>query len=291
MSIDHPDTLLVANNDDDDNCTADRTIFLSRQNDSALIQYLIPRDVVSSRLIVRSSCAEDCLVSLHVTGADRIINGKINSSVTIFDFQPYHDDYDRLRSSSSSMHYVVLRLETGNFTNVTIKLDNAKYETDRLNFVKLTRKSLPDFFVFDYDHLPINATKNSPVNVKANDTTVLKFKVGSVYDIGGTLSVGLRLAELTKDDDDEDVDDDYDKKIIVVGCLSLGVYYKYKVSMFFFFLTIFLQATIQRSDRTEIVYVTSNIKVSQTILPTCTHQIVRILVSCTCHFPNQVYGT
>ena len=84
---------------------------------------------------------------------------------------------------------------------------------DQVKLVDLMRKSLPDFFLFDYEHLQGNSIKPSAFNLTSNTLSVLSFEIGRVYDVGGTLTIGLKIV---------DVKDKGKKNIIVIACISLG---------------------------------------------------------------------
>lgn len=58
----------------------------------------------------------------------------------------------------------------------------------------MLRQTYREFFMFDYDLLPdINGTVPTSINMTAGVTTLMKFDVGDVYDIGGTLSFAVAL--------------------------------------------------------------------------------------------------
>ncbi|XP_001600009.1 post-GPI attachment to proteins factor 6 isoform X2 [Nasonia vitripennis] len=190
------------------------TAELTQQSDSAVMQFRVPKNTAESTLNVQSSCGEECLVSLHVTTAEHILGRVINSSEESIEFRPYDND---------ATHYVTLRLESGNASRVSVGLENDREDEDVLTEVRLTRKTLPDFFLFDYEHLVGNSSKPAPMNLTTGSLSVLRFKVGGVYDTGGTLSLGLRLADK---EDKQDKQDKHEKeredKVVVVGCVSLG---------------------------------------------------------------------
>lgn len=205
MSIESADTVFGYG---DSSYTAE----LTQSSDSSVMQFRVPKNTAESTLNIQSTCGDDCLVSLHVTTSDHILGRVINSSQESIEFRPYDND---------AMHYVTLRLESGNASRVTVGLENDREDEDGLNEVRLTRKTLPDFFLFDYEHLVGNSSKPVPMNLTTGSLNVLRFKVGAVYDTGGTLSLGLRLAD--KEDKDEKEEKDKKDNVVVVGCVSLGI--------------------------------------------------------------------
>lgn len=58
----------------------------------------------------------------------------------------------------------------------------------------LLRQTYREFFMFDYDLLPdVNGTVPLSINMTAGVMTLMKFDVGDVYDIGGTLSFAIAM--------------------------------------------------------------------------------------------------
>lgn len=58
----------------------------------------------------------------------------------------------------------------------------------------LLRQTYREFFMFDYDLLPdINGTVPLSINMTSGVNTLMKFDVGEVYDIGGTLSFAIAM--------------------------------------------------------------------------------------------------
>lgn len=170
-----------------------------------------PNNLQPRSFLVKSSCAENCSIALHVTASEHVLGHVVNASEASLEFRPYDD------ASSLRLHYVTLRLESGFASNVTVSLEGLaddEEEEEGLAEMKLTRKSLPDFFLFDYEHLVGNGSKPAPMNLTDEEIGVMRFKVGAVYDTGGTLSVGLKLADEEKD---------RKEKVVIVGCLSLGM--------------------------------------------------------------------
>lgn len=179
---------------------------LKKVGDSSIMHFRVP-EKSADRLVlgVRSTCGESCVVSLHVTAGDHLLGRRINASETSVEFQPYEDD---------SVHYVTLRLDSGAPSNLTVSL-RERQEPEKLAEVGLTRKTAADFFRFDYEHLVGNNSKPVPMNLTAGATSVMRFKVGAVYDTGGILFVGLKIA------DDKSTKTEKEK-VILVGCVTYG---------------------------------------------------------------------
>ncbi|EFN86930.1 Protein NGX6 [Harpegnathos saltator] len=177
---------------------------LNDTSDSAVIQFYVP-DVylMESSLVLSSSCSEDCNITVHVTAGDNLVNILLNSTQTSLFFKPY----------ANSFHYITLRLLSGNMSNIIVRLIN-QVIFDQVTPVELTRKSFPEFFLFDYEHLYGNDTKPQPFNVTADILSVFNFKIGRVYDVGGTITLGFKLV---------DINEKY-KNIVLIACISLGHY-------------------------------------------------------------------
>ena len=171
------------------------------------MHFLVPRNIDESTLNIKSSCGENCSIAVHVTAGDIIRGYVVNATEDSLEFRASDDE---------SVHYVTLRLLSGAGSTVLVSLANGDDKSGELNEVRLTRKTLPDFFLFDYEHLPVNSSKSGPMNLTVNQLAVMRFKIGPVFDTGGTLSVGLRF-------DDDEKENKFKKAI--VGCLSLGIYY------------------------------------------------------------------
>ncbi|XP_076235241.1 transmembrane protein 8B [Calliopsis andreniformis] len=179
-------------------------VHMNESTDSAVMQLLIPDEFVDSSLALKSTCGEDCRIAVHVTADDHLAGAIVNSTNATVFFKPYSDAF----------HYVTLRLLSGESSNVSLQLvDSSPTEPSQVKSVDLMRKSLPDFFLFDYEHLRGNGTKPSAFNLTADTLSVLSFEIGRVYDVGGTLTLGLKL-----------VDVDEKKNVIVIACISLGYY-------------------------------------------------------------------
>ncbi|XP_032688174.1 transmembrane protein 8B-like isoform X2 [Odontomachus brunneus] len=178
---------------------------LNETSDSAIMQFLMPDvDLIELSLLLSSSCGEDCNITVHVTAEDNLVNVLLNSTQTLLFFKPYFH----------SFHYITLRLLSGNASNVTVRLIN-QVVSDQVTTVELIRKSFPEFFLFDYEHLGDNDTKPQPFNVTVDTLSVFSFKIGQVYDVGGTVTLGFKLV---------DIDERYKKNIVLVACISFGRY-------------------------------------------------------------------
>ncbi|CAK9808819.1 Post-GPI attachment to proteins factor 6 [Anthophora plagiata] len=174
--------------------------------DSAVIQLPIPEEFIDSSLSLKSTCGEECKIAVHVTAEDHLAAKIVNTTNATMFFKPYSDAY----------HYVTLRLLSGESSNVSLQLlDTSPTDSGQVKSVDLMRKSLPDFFLFDYEHLRGNGTKPSAFNLTADTLSVLSFVIDRVYDVGGTLTLGFKLVD-TKDKEK--------KNVVVVACISLGYY-------------------------------------------------------------------
>ncbi|XP_015440081.1 PREDICTED: transmembrane protein 8A [Dufourea novaeangliae] len=181
-------------------------VHMNESADSAMMLVLIPDEFVESSLSLKSTCGEECKVAVHVTADDHLAATIMNTTNTTLFFKPYSDRF----------HYVTLRLLSGESSNVSLQLlDSSTTDPSQVKSVDLWRKSLPDFFLFDYEHLLANGTKPSAFNLSADSLSVLSFGIGRIYDVGGTLTLGLKLVDLDKKEK---------KNIVVVACISLGYY-------------------------------------------------------------------
>jgi len=177
-------------------------------SDTAVVQYLVSDvGLQDMNLSLKSSCTEDCNVIVHVTAEDNLACILLNNS-TMLSFKSFIDRF----------HYVTLRLLSGNATNVTLRVlenddERRTNGSDQVTSVDLSRKSFPEFFLFDYEHLRANDTKPQSFNVTSDALSVLSFDIGRVYDVGGTVTLGFKLI---------DVEERYKKNIVLVACVSLG---------------------------------------------------------------------
>ncbi|XP_063987375.1 transmembrane protein 8B [Diachasmimorpha longicaudata] len=177
------------------------TVFLNQTNNSARLQFLISESNKPVNISISSTCADLCTVLANLIVEDVVTSVVINFTHKSLSFIPYPGYF----------HYLNLRLLSGNFTNVTVSFVQPPQEQTKHNEIDLVRKTLPEFFTFDYEFFSENSTTATPVNISSSGLTVLSFKIGSVYDIGGTLSIGIKLLNESRD-------------IVVVGCISLGTY-------------------------------------------------------------------
>ncbi|KOC61960.1 Transmembrane protein 8A, partial [Habropoda laboriosa] len=181
-------------------------VHINESANSAVMQLLIPEEFIDSSLSLNSTCGEECKIAVHVTAEDHLAAKIVNTTNATVFFKPYSDAY----------HYVTLRLLSGEASNVSLQLlDSSPTDSGQVKSVDLMRKSLPDFFLFDYEHLRGNGTKPSAFNLTADTLSVLSFEIGRVYDVGGTLTLGFKLVD-TKDKEK--------KNVVVVACISLGYY-------------------------------------------------------------------
>lgn len=199
MFIETPATLSLVDPE------VEHEVQLDEASDTTIVQYLVSDvGLAEVNLVLESSCGEDCVIAVYVTAEDNLADGLLNSTAIVLPFKPY----------VSGFHYVTLRLLTGNASNVTMRLDHRTNEDDhQVTSVMLLRKSFPEFFLFDYEHLRGNDTKPQPFNVTANALSVLSFEIGRVYDVGGTVTLGFKLIN---------VEEKYKKSIVLVACVSLG---------------------------------------------------------------------
>lgn len=180
-------------------------VYMNESVDSAVMQLLLPEEFADSGLSVKSSCGKDCRIGVHVTAEDHLAGTIVNTTNASLFFKPYIDAF----------HYVTLRLLSGEASNVSVQLLNgSSFDASQVKSVDLMRKSLPEFFLFDYEHLRGNDTKPSAFNLTADSILILSFDIGKVYDVGGTLTVALKLVDVDKNK----------KNTIVAACISLGYY-------------------------------------------------------------------
>ncbi|XP_011341819.1 post-GPI attachment to proteins factor 6 isoform X2 [Ooceraea biroi] len=207
MFVETPGTTLLVDLRDENQVQLD-----SASSDTAIVQYRVSDvGLQNLNLSLKSSCSENCNVTVHVTAEDNLADTLLNkSATTLLSFKPFVGRF----------HYVTLRLLSGNATNVTLQVLKNNDErringSDQVTSVKLSRKSFPEFFLFDYEHLRGNDTKPQAFNVTSDALSVLSFDVGRVYDVGGTVTLGFKLI---------DVEERYKKHIVLVACVSLGYY-------------------------------------------------------------------
>ncbi|XP_015591102.1 transmembrane protein 8B isoform X2 [Cephus cinctus] len=200
LFIERPTTVSVIDS------TTEHWTELDSTSNSAVVQFLISKLAYNTTLAVKSTCGNNCTIGVNVSTLEHLAEKVFRAEESEFTFRPY----------INSFHYVLLRLVSGESSNVSLTLDTETIESNStdVKFVKLLRRSFPDFFLFDYENLQGNDTKSSPYNLTNESLTVLQFEIGSVYDVGGTVSVGLKLPDT----------EIKDKNVIVVSCISHGYY-------------------------------------------------------------------
>lgn len=176
-------------------------ILLANKSDTAMAQFHLSNDAIRANLTIKSTCSGNCSMAVHVIADDHLLGRVFNSSDNSVEFRPH----------GGRIHYVMIRLMGGSEANVSIQVDSEVAPQTALARPKLIRKTLPDFFLFDYDFLAENGSKVMPIELQVGVLSVLRFRVGAVYDVGGTLSVGLKIA-----------DSEEDRKMVLLGCLALG---------------------------------------------------------------------
>ncbi|KAI4486333.1 hypothetical protein M0802_012352 [Mischocyttarus mexicanus] len=185
----------------------DYEIELNKNTDTSVAQISMPNNLLNAGLALNQSCEDDCKFAIHIVAQEHITGQIINDTDTFIPFKPY----------SKTFHYITLRLLSGNMTKISLKFENntSNFETNQVKNINLIRKSLPEFFLFDYEHRGENDTKPVPFNLTNDGITVLDFEIGRVYDVGGTVTVGVKMLDVDKKDE---------KKVFVVACISLGYY-------------------------------------------------------------------
>ncbi|CAO1444482.1 unnamed protein product [Diamesa hyperborea] len=152
-------------------------------------KFFVPRnvDICTWRLTIVRTCNDCTDLSFFVQShslpnhKNYLQNAIVNvtqANETIIDFYPHENAW----------HYVDLDFLVGE----TIKSTIIKSRGFR-NY-PLLRQTYREFFMFDYDLLPdVNGTVPLSINMTAGVTTLMKFDVGDVYDIGGTLSFAIAM--------------------------------------------------------------------------------------------------
>ena len=200
LSIEVPSKILLLGDG------SELTTELTNSNETAIMQFFIPENAEKANINVKSSCADsNCDLSIHVTANDQLFHKKFNTSEFNLKFRPH----------AGSTHYVTLRLLSGTSSNIVVKMESETVPATALDFPKLTRNTIPEFFFFDYDHISENSTRPIAINLTVGALSVLRFKVGSVYDIGGTLSLGLKIAD----------SEDENRKMVLIGCVTYGNFF------------------------------------------------------------------
>ncbi|KAK2583650.1 hypothetical protein KPH14_009585 [Odynerus spinipes] len=178
---------------------------LNRSTDSSVMQVFIP-DSLNAILALKPSCEDDCKLAVHVVAQEQLAGTIINSTDVFVPFKPY----------PKTFHYVMLRLLSGNASRISLQFENdTSADSNQVRSMSLIRKSLPEFFFFDYEYRDENDTKSMPFNLTSDGLTVLNFKIAGAYDVGGTVTVGMKMLDVDKTDK---------KNVFVVACVSLGYY-------------------------------------------------------------------
>lgn len=186
------------------------TISLNGANSSAIVRVLLPEKFKNDELSFKTSCDSSSQLVVYASTEEQNSGLLMNGTDVKLPFKSYDDTMFQLT--------FVMHNSQANNCNVMIEPLRAEPSstTSKVAFVELTRKSLPEFFLFDYENLGNgSSSKPLPLNLTAGVLTVMKFEVGSIYDIGGTVTVGLKFT----DDRSKEAD-----RSLVVGCLSLGKY-------------------------------------------------------------------
>ncbi|XP_014598648.1 PREDICTED: transmembrane protein 8B-like [Polistes canadensis] len=185
----------------------DYEIELNKNTDTSVAQISMPNNLLNAVLVLNQSCEEDCKFAIHIVAQEHITGQIINDTDTLIPFKPY----------SKTFHYITLRLLSGNMTNILLRFENdtSFVETNQVKSINLIRKSLPEFFLFDYEHRGENDTKSIPFNLTSDGLTILDFEIGRVYDVGGTVTVRIKMLDVDKKDQ---------KNVFVVACINLGYY-------------------------------------------------------------------
>lgn len=98
------------------------------------------------------------------------------------------DDDDEMTNDNSSSNSKNLK-NTGHEKYIPAIIKSRAF-----HYYPLLRQTYREFFMFDYDLLPdVNGTVPLSINMTAGVTTLMKFDVGDVYDIGGTLSFAIAM--------------------------------------------------------------------------------------------------
>lgn len=84
-------------------------------------------------------------------------------------------------------------------TNKSLSVDYAKYiplmpKSRNFDEYPLLRQTYREFFMYDYDLVPdVNGTVPMSINLTVGLPVLMKFDIGDVYDIGGTLSFAIAM--------------------------------------------------------------------------------------------------
>lgn len=184
-------------------------IELDKGKDTFVGRVFMPDDLPDALIALNQSYENECKFAVHIVAREHLLGTIVNETDVFIPFKPY----------SKSLHYVTLRQMSGNTSKISLRFDNITSYVDynQVKSISLIRKSMPDFFVFDYEHLGENDTESIPYNLTSYGITVLDFEIGRVYDVGGTLTVSIRTLDVNEKDQK--------KNIFVVACITLGQSY------------------------------------------------------------------
>lgn len=178
---------------------------LNRNMDASVVQVFIPNNL-NTMLVLKPYCEDDCKFAVHIVAQELLAGIIANSTDLSLPFKPYPNTF----------HYVMLRWLHGNTSRISLQFENdTSVESTQVKSISLLRKSSPEFFFFDYEYRDENDTKSTPFNLTSEGLTVLDFKIGRVYDVGGTVTVGIKMLDVDKTDK---------RNVFVVVCVSLGYY-------------------------------------------------------------------
>lgn len=183
-------------------------IELNKGKDTFVGRVFMPDDLSDAIIALNQSYENDCKFAVHVVAREHLLGTIVNETDVFVPFKPY----------SKSLHYVTLRLMSGNTSKISLRFENdtSFADSNQVKSISLIRKSMPDFFVFDYEHRGENDTQSMPYNLTSDGITVLDFEIGRVYDVGGTVTVTIRMLDVNEKDQ---------KNIFVVACITLGQSY------------------------------------------------------------------
>ncbi|XP_047353389.1 transmembrane protein 8B-like [Vespa velutina] len=183
-------------------------IELNKSKNTFVGHIFMSDDLLNVVLALNQSYENNCKFAIHVVAQEHLIGTIVNDTDVLLSFKPY----------SKSLHYITLRLISGNMSKISLRFENntsSFIDFNQVKSISLIRKSLPEFFVFDYEHRSENDTKSMPFNLTSDGITVLDFEIARVYDVGGTVTVGIKMLNVDKKDQ---------KNIFIVACITLGYY-------------------------------------------------------------------
>lgn len=99
-----------------------------------------------------------------------------------------------------SMQVEFIYDEDGNDSIATTAAIGKSLPQRNFEYYPLLRQTYREFFMFDYDLLPdVNGTVPMYLNLTGGTPAGFRFKVGDVYDIGGTLSFAIAMKDTIKE--------------------------------------------------------------------------------------------